>query len=166
MTELVSESLGEAHLIDQFSCGNAALDGWLVRSAHHAQSMRTARTFIWHRGDLRVVAYFSLAAHLLNRADMPSRTGRGSPDQIPSIMLARLALSTELHDDGLGGELLHDALSRAVAASELAGARLVVVDAINESAAEFYRHHGFVQVPGNPSRMVQKMSDIVASLAA
>ena len=165
MTKFVSESLSEAHLLDEFTCGVAALDGWLVRSAHHAQSMRTARTFVWHRGDRCVVAYFSLAAHLLNRADMPTRAGRGSPDQIPAVMLARLALSTELHSEGLGGELLHDALTRAVATSELAGARLVVVDAINESATKFYRHHGFVSVPGNPSRLVQKMSDIAASIA-
>jgi hypothetical protein len=65
---------------------------------------------------------------------------------------------------GLGGELLWDALSRSVAASQLAGARVVVVDAVDAQAASFYCHHGFREVPGNPFRLVQKMSDIAAAL--
>ena len=42
--------------------------------------------------------------------------------------------------------------------------RLVVVDAVDDRAAAFYRHHGFFAVPGNPHRLVQKTSDILASL--
>jgi Acetyltransferase (GNAT) domain len=72
------------------------------------------------------------------------------------VLLARLALDRSLQGQGLGGELLVDALSRAVQASEVAAARLVVVDAIDEAAAAFYEHHGFVAVPGNRQRLVQK----------
>jgi GNAT superfamily N-acetyltransferase len=123
-----------------------------------------ARTFVWHGGDKVVVAYFSLAAHLVVRADLPPRLGRGSPDAIPAVLLARLALDRSLQGQGLGGELLVDALSRAVQASEVAAARLVVVDAIDEAAAAFYEHHGFVAVPGNRQRLVQKVNDIAAAL--
>jgi hypothetical protein len=66
----------------------------------------------------------------------------------------------------LGGELLWDALSRAATASEIAAARLVVVDAIDANAARFYRHYGFIEVPGNPYRLVQKMNDIATALRA
>ena len=128
--------------------------------------MRTARSFVWHAGDDVVVAYFSLAAHLVTRAAMPKKAARGAPDAIPSILLARLALDRTLHGQGLGGELLWDALSRSLAASEIAAARLVVVDAIHDSAARFYEHHGFVRVPGTPHRLVQKLSDIAAALDA
>ncbi len=160
----VSETLADQHLLEQFSCGNDALDTWLHKHARHAQSMRTARTFVWHDGDQLVVAYFSLAAHLVVRADLPPRIGRGAPDAIPAVLLARLALDRSLHGQGLGGELLVDALSRAVQASEVAAARLVVVDAIDEAAASFYGHHGFTAVPGNRQRLVQKISDIAAAL--
>ena len=80
------------------------------------------------------------------------------------MLLARLALDRALHGQGLGGELLLDALSRAVQASEVAAARLVVVDAIDEAAARFYEHHGFTAVPGNRQRLVQRISDIAAAL--
>ena len=79
-------------------------------------------------------------------------------------MLARLALDQSLHGGGLGGELIWDALSRARAAADTVAARLVVVDAVDRSAAAFYGHHGFVAVPGNPNRLIQKMSNIAAAL--
>lgn len=160
----VSEQLDQYHLLDGFRCGVEVLDRWLIDHAAHARSMRTARTFVWHTGDRRVVAYFSLAAHLVVRAELPGKLGRGSPTSIPAVMLARLALDTGLQGEGLGGELLWDALTRARAASDIAAARLVVVDAIGTEAASFYQHHGFVPVPENPNRLIQKMSDIAVAL--
>jgi GNAT superfamily N-acetyltransferase len=160
----VSESLADRHQLEPFSSGSDALDVWLQRHARHAQSMRTARTFVWHAGDDLMVAYFSLAAHLVVRAELPRKIARGAPDAIPAVLLARLALDRSLHGQGLGGELLLDALSRAVRASKVAAARLVVVDAIDEAAAAFYEHHGFTAVPGNRQRLVQRISDIAAAL--
>lgn len=164
MADYVSERLVLHHQLVEFRCGVEALDRWLVDHAAHAQSMRTAQTFVWHTGDNRVVAYFSLAAHLVVRGELPSRIGRGSPFSIPAVMLARLALDRGLHSDGLGGELLWDALTRARLASDIAAARLVVVDAISPEADSFYQYHGFVPIPGNPYRLVQKLSNIAAAL--
>jgi GNAT superfamily N-acetyltransferase len=160
----VSEPLADRHQFEPFSSGSDALDVWLQRYARHAQSMRSARTFVWHAGDDLVVAYFSLAAHLVVRAELPRKIARGAPDAIPAVLLARLALDRSLHGQGLGGELLLDALSRAVQASDVAAARLVVVDAIDEAAVAFYEHHGVTAVPGNRQRQVQKISDIAAAL--
>ncbi len=165
MDLFTSEALAEHHQLEQFSSGNHALDAWLRDHARHAQSMRTARTFVWHAGDGLVVAYFSLAAHLVVRAELPPKIGRGSPDAVPAVLLARLALDRSLHGQGLGGELLVDALSRAVQASEVAAARLAVVDAIDGAAADCYEHHGFIAVPGNRQRLVQNISDIAAALS-
>ena len=164
MLGFISERLGPHHDLDGFGCGVEALDRWLIDHAAHAQSMRTAQTFVWHAGDNRVAAYFSLAAHLVVRAEVPNKVGRGSPASIPAVLLARLALDVSLHGDGLGGELLWDALTRSRAASDIAAARLVVVDAISPRAAAFYQHHGFAPIPGNPYRLVQRMSDIAAAL--
>lgn len=57
-----------------------------------------------------------------------------------------------------------EALRKAVAAGEAAVVRLVVVDAIDEQAASFYRHHGFVTAPDHPMRLYRRMSDIRTSL--
>jgi len=42
----------------------------------------------------------------------------------------------------------------------------VVVDAIDEAAATFSEHHGFIAVPGNRQRLVQKTRDIAAALGS
>jgi GNAT superfamily N-acetyltransferase len=159
-----SERLAEDHRLDRFDSGNATLDAWLRDYARHAQAMRTAQTFVWHAGDRVALAYFSLASHLVVRAQLPPKLGRGAPDAIPAVLLAKLALDRSLQGQGLGGELLVDALSRSVQASEIAAARVVVVDAIDDPAAAFYEHHGSVAVPGNPYRLVQKIGDIAAAL--
>ena len=159
-----SEELREEHDRSRFDSGNAELDHWLREHALHASAMNTGRTFVWHRGNRVVVAYFTLAAHLIAREILPKRTGRGSPSIIPAILLARLALDRSLHRQGLGAELLWDALTRAVAANRQAAARVVVVDAVDERAASFYEHFGFERVPGHANRLVQKLSSIEAAL--
>lgn len=159
-----SEPLSEAHRLDGFSSGKQELDVWLKQSGLHAQAIRTARTFVWHRGNRQVVAYFSLAAHLVCREDLPGTVGRGSRNRIPAVLLARLALDSALHRRGLGAELLWDALSRTVAAADLAAARVVVVDAIDDVAATFYARYGFITIPGTTWRLVQKISDVAAAL--
>ena len=162
--DIVSEALHERHDRSRFRCGVASLDDWLSRHALHAERRRTARTFVWHMGDAGVVAYYSLAAHLIVRDELPPAIGRGDPGRIPALLLARLALDSSLHGKGCGGLLLVEAMSRAVRASESAGARYLVVDAVDERAADFYSHHGFRRAPGT-HRLVQRVTDVAAALA-
>lgn len=159
-----SEHLAARHDLEHFDSGNDTLHGWLRRAARHAEAANTGRTFIWvEPGSSAVVGYFTLAAHLVRRADIPKSVGHGSPDAIPAVLLARLALSRPLQGRGLGGQLLLDALERAVEASDRAAARLVVVDAIDDQAAAFYRRYGFRACP-DPRRLVRKTSEVAAAL--
>jgi GNAT superfamily N-acetyltransferase len=160
----VTEAIADGHRLTAFDCGKPELDLWLRDSARHAESHRTARTFVWHEGDGVVVAYYSLAAHLIERDTLSKKQARGNPAQIPAILLARLALDKTLHGRGLGSVLLADALFRAVAASINVGCRFVVVDAIDVTAASFYEAHGFTPIPDDPYRLVRKLSDIAADL--
>jgi ribosomal protein S18 acetylase RimI-like enzyme len=70
------------------------------------------------------------------------------------------------HGKRIGSRLLAQALRIAVIASDAAAARLVVVDAIDDRAAAFYRRWGFIDVPENPHRLFRKISDIRRSLDA
>ncbi len=159
----VPEPIGPQHDCSQFDSGEPVLDDWLRDHALHARQMRSATTFVWHRGDNVVIAYYSLAAHLIERDEIPPRIGRGSPRQIPSILIARLVLARSMHRQGHGGALLADCLLRAVNASERVAARCAVVDAIDEDARRFYEHYGFQAIP-DTNRLLQKMSDIAAAL--
>lgn len=110
------------------------------------------------------MGYFAIAPHLVAREGTPARVGRGAPSQIPAILLAKLALDRRLQGTGLGADLLIKALEVIVEAGKMAGGKLVVVDAIDEEAAAFYRHHDFEPLAADRSRLVKKLSTIAKAL--
>jgi GNAT superfamily N-acetyltransferase len=145
----VSAALTDQHVTQGFGCGKEALDTWLTTQAARAQAARTARTFVWTwPDDPRVVAYYSIAPTQVHRQSLPAVKLAGGYSVVPGYLLARLALDSGLHGQGLGSQLLIDALERIVVAAGSAGGRLIVVDAIDDAAQTFYRHHDFVAVPG------------------
>ncbi|MFM7148098.1 MAG: hypothetical protein ACKOW5_17445 [Actinomycetales bacterium] len=160
----VSESLGNDHELGSFDSGNSLLDDWLKNEARRAQRARTAHVSAWHRADSHVVeAYYAIAPTTVVGEGL-SRSARGGySGSIPGYLIAKLALSRDLHGAGLGGQLLLDALETVAAAANLASGRFVVVDAIDDHAHGFYRHHG-LQPIGNSMRLVARIDTVIASL--
>jgi GNAT superfamily N-acetyltransferase len=159
------ERLAAHHDTASFDSGNDELDGWLQRHALPAQQMDSGRTFVLVRGE-RVVGYFSLTMGSVLREDAPAKLVRGLPAYpVGMVLLARLAVDVSEQGAGRGGLLLSEALRKAVEAGEAAAARLVIVDAIDDTAVAFYRHHGFVLAPGHDYRLYRRTKDIRASLA-
>jgi hypothetical protein len=102
----VPESLGVGHDLSEFNSGEEELDIWLKRSAMEGQKKGTGRTFVWAARDdprHRILAYYTLAAHVIEREQLPKKLGRGVPRQLPAVLLGRLALDWSLHGQGLGG---------------------------------------------------------------
>lgn len=165
MSAYFSERLRPDHDLSGFSSGRDALDHWLKDAALQADRSGTGRTYVLVDRSHHVVAYFTLAPHLVRRSDVPKAAAHGAPDAIPSILLARLAVAESLHGRGLGGIVLAHALEVALEGMRKAGGRLIVVDAIDADAASFYAHHGFVAVPGNPHRLMMKASAAARSLS-
>lgn len=147
-----------------FSCGRAELDDWLRSAGLNADASGTGRTHVWVDDAGTVVAYHVLAPHLVLRGDVSRKIGRGSPDIIPAILLARLAFAEDHQGKGFGEALLFDALERALHGIEIVGGRLIVVDAIDERAARFYERYEFVRTPRDRGRLVIKASDAARSL--
>jgi GNAT superfamily N-acetyltransferase len=87
------------------------------------------------------------------------------PEQVPLLLIGRLAVDEEWRGRGLGSALLVDALRRCLAASEIAGARGVVAHAIDDTAVGFYERHGFVRCPLGERVMLMPI-ETVRSLVA
>lgn len=155
------EPLNEDHLVDRFDSGVIQIDRWLQHSARVAQAAGTAATYVVARGRL-VVGYYALAMSAVDHVGSPSRLRRGMPDPVPVVLLARLAVGRDEQGRHLGGHLLVDALRRCVRGGREFGARAVVVDAIDEQAADFYRHFDFHDLDSR--RQWRRLSDIAAAL--
>ncbi|HUP15125.1 MAG TPA: GNAT family N-acetyltransferase [Acidimicrobiia bacterium] len=161
---LCLQRLSRDHDVIGFESESEELDRWLQQHALAAQEMDTARTFLLIRGR-RMVGYFSLTMGSVLREKAPTRLVRGMPGYpVGTVLLARLAVDHRHQGRGLGALLLTEALRKALAAGEAAAARLVVVDAIDEQAAAFYQHHGFIATPEHPLRLYRRIKDIRASL--
>jgi GNAT superfamily N-acetyltransferase len=144
------EPLAARHNVSRFTNGiHSSLDRWLRERAHSSEAL-SARTYVVCSADEpdRVVGYFSISAAVEQRNALPSaKLRRGMPEQVPLLLIGRLAVDVEWRGRGLGSALLADALRRCLAASEIAGIRAVVAHAIDETAVTFYERHGFIRSP-------------------
>jgi GNAT superfamily N-acetyltransferase len=163
VTSWISQPLGSEHDISAFDCSVPSLNDWLKEQARRAQASDTARTYVWTSEDAAVVAYYAVTPTQVMRGEISGGLA-GGVSVVPAYLLASLALDKTLQGQGLGGELLHDALTLLLRAAEKAAGRLIVVDAIDEKAATFYRHHDFIPVRDNPLKLVMKISTVRAAL--
>jgi GNAT superfamily N-acetyltransferase len=164
VTAWVSERVNRGHELDSFDCGVTALNAWLRRDALRADRQNTARTYVWTQENSTIVrAYYAIAPTTVRKTGVP-RSVRGGHTNLPSYLLARLALDQSLQGRGLGAALLLDALRRVDGAVAQAGGRLLVVDAASAAAADLCRHFGFVQI-GDSNRCHLRASVIRMLLA-
>ncbi len=142
--------LTAAHRLSDFANGcHASLDDWLKRRALTAEGV-SARTYVATLTDTAhdVVGYHCIVAANVERAALPSaKLRRNMPDDVPLLLIRRLAVDQNHQGKGLGSSLVVDAVSRAVAASEVVGARAIAAHAIDDAAAFFCNRHAFVEAP-------------------
>lgn len=150
----VCEVLAGGHDVSAFDSTQPMLDDWLQKAARDSDGRNLTRTYVWHAGNNVVVAYYALMPYFLEREMLIRKQARGLPDRISCYLIARLALNRHLHGQRLGSQLLASALTRAAIGAQDLGGRYVVVDAIDDAAASFYRHHGFEPILGRPDRLV------------
>jgi predicted N-acetyltransferase YhbS len=113
----------------------------------------------------KVVGYYSLSAGSVRKEESPVRIAKGlAKHPIGVILLARLAIDRTEHGAGLGETLLVDALTRALTAADAIGARAILVHAIDEGAASFYKKFGFEPSPLDPKQLMLLMKDLRATL--
>lgn len=144
---LVVEQLKpKRHDRDDFACGEPTLDAYLRQRAaqHHRDGISTTHVLIDDAEPARVLGYYSLSAAQLLLSDLqePDRTRLpGYP--VPAIRMGRLAVSSREQGKGHGEYLLAHAVARCLGLREQLGVRVLLVDALHEKAASFYRVYGF-----------------------
>ncbi len=156
------QPLTAAHRIDEFLCGEASLDGWLKRRALAKQMSGATRTFVVADQDDRVYGYYAMAAGAVAHQMATSGVRRNMPDPVPVMVLARLAVDHRAQGVKLGAALLQDAVNRAVAVSQNAGVRALLVHALHDRAKQFYEHYGFQASPQHPMTLMLRLNIVKA----
>jgi GNAT superfamily N-acetyltransferase len=159
---LLVRRLEKDDLVNQFDCGDQALNDYLKRFAWQNQNRHSVGvTYVAAETEVprAVIGYHTLASSSIPKASFPGNAGqRLSPyHDVPVVLLARLAVDRRFQQRGVGQTLLRHALELSLAVREQVGCRCVLVDAY-PSAVPWYGRFGFVPIGGAPAGVpTQKM---------
>jgi hypothetical protein len=153
-----------------FDCGEPSYNEWLIHDATRAVDSGSAAVHLLVKthtdgadqqdGD-RVVGYFAICPTLVVRDDAPKQVRRGLLRSAPGWLLAKLALDQSLRGDPerqWGRQLLREALLTVIAAAELGGGQVIVVDPDNAGLVDWYAANGFLSSGGPDLRMYLKVA--------
>jgi len=155
MVKWIVELPGKDHQRADFSCGHGALDDFLKKLAgqYARRRLGTAHVAVV-RGQPHVLGYCTLAPSHFEFASAPAELLQGLPRHpVPSLLLARLAVTQSERGHGLGKFLLLDAFERCLQVAREVAFRAIEVEAIDGRAAAFYRKFGFLPFPSDPHHL-------------
>lgn len=134
------------HVREGFACGEPSLDTYLHQQAaqHHRDGISTTHVLVDDAHRARILGYYSLSAAQLLLTDLQEADRHRLPNYpVPAIRMGRLAVSSSEQGKGHGDLLLAHAVARCLGLRGQLGVRVLLVDALNENAARFYRSYGF-----------------------
>jgi GNAT superfamily N-acetyltransferase len=99
----------------------------------------------------QILGFYTLLAHEIDTGQVPST--RRLPRRLACVLLGRLAVDRSAQRRGLGRIMLLDAIARTRATIEHAAGIGLVVDALHDQAATFYRGFGFEAFKDDPLRL-------------
>lgn len=152
------------HDVTVFDCGDPVLNDWLKHRALKNES-RFSRTYVVCERNV-VAAYFCIATGSVERTAAPGKLRRNAPDVIPISVIGRLAVSRSHARQGLGADILSDALRRIAVASQSIGIAAVLVQAKDDSAKRFYMACAeFIEYPADSRALFLPIETVIAGFS-
>ena len=146
-----------AHDRASFVSGAESLDRYFRERVSQDIRRRAANCFVAVDPGGDVAGFYTLAATSLPLDRVAPERAKKLPrySLVPAVLLGRLAVAKAHQGKRLGAALVADALLRA-ARSEIA-AHLMVVDAKDEKAAQFYEHLEFERLADGGFRLIRAL---------
>lgn len=162
-----TEPLGSQHDRAAFDCGTDELNRYLRTQATQDVRRKASTVFVMVQIEepSRICAYFTLSACSLALGEIPQQLLRhlARYPQVSGTLLGRLAVDRSRQGQGSGKLALGQALRMAYENAAVIGSSLVIVDAIDETAAAFYQRRGFLRLPDS-LRLIVPMRSVAAEL--
>ena len=148
MTKQISldfKLLDKTHDRSAFDCGDKTLNKYLLERSGQELRRNIAFPYLMTlKGQNKVCGYYTLSASSVQANKLPSEITKVTRyDYLPAVLIGRLALDKTYHGKGYGQYLLIDALRRISRSKDFA-VTLIVVEAKNQKAEDFYKHFGFI----------------------
>jgi len=163
------EPISRKHDRKVFDCGDAAMNEFLQRYARQSHDLGGAKTVlaIDDADNKTILGFYSLAPGAVAYADTPEMIRRGlAQHEVPGFRLARIATHVRLQGQGLGGQLLAAAARRCLRAAAEVGGVVLIIDAKNDRAAQWYADYGAAALSERPLTLVMSLATFGAELKA
>lgn len=161
------EPVAKKHDRKGFDCGEPELNEFLSKHARQSHERGGAKTFVAvDEADQKTIyGYYSLSPASVEYARAPEVIRRGlGRYEIGAYRLSRLAVSTPMQGQGLGGQLLLAAGRRCLRVAEQAGGTVMLIDAKNERVAAWYARYGALLLLDAPRSLLLPLDLIKAAL--
>jgi GNAT superfamily N-acetyltransferase len=153
--------LAKYHARADFDCGDSDLNLYLRRYARQNHDSGGAKCFVAAPVEppARVLGFYTLSPASLEFARTPALATRGlGRYDVPAFRLGRLAVERSVQGRGLGGALLLRAAARCIRVAQEVGGVALLIDAKNETAAQWYEGYGAVALLDAPLSLVLPLS--------
>lgn len=142
-----------------FDCGEPELNSYLRFTARQHVDKGYAQVWVavTQPGFSQIVGYYTLSMTSLTPDELEGKSG---VRRVPAILLGKLAVDKRYHGQGIGIRLLMHAQRSALLLSRQVGVHALVVDALHEQAAAFYRKYDFEELTTGPLHLYKTIKDI------
>jgi ribosomal protein S18 acetylase RimI-like enzyme len=157
----VIDALVSDHDRTGFSSGSDALDRYFREQVAQDQRRRATACYVARDpAAAKIAGYYTLAAAGIPLAEVPATLAKRLPryPSVPVARLGRLAVDRAYRGQGLGGASLWDATLRAFRSQVAVFA--LAVDAKDDAAEAFYRHHGFIGFGSTPRHLILPLGNL------
>ena len=160
--KFIIELLGSKHDRAAFSCGVEFLDTYLRKQAGQDLKKHAAVSFVLTPNGSTIAGYYTLSQYAVQLVNVPPEVEKKLPKYplVPTTLIGRLAVSTAFRGQGHGETLLIDALHRILQHSREVASAGVIVDAMDATAATFYKKYGFLELPYVERRLFLPMRTV------
>ena len=149
--------LSKEHYKRDFECGCSLLDNYIKTQAKQDVGRDLSACFVLQNPDSHVMGYYNLSANSIDREIFPENLRKKLPssyEDLPAILLGRLAIDNRYKGKRYGEYLLVDAVIRCARLSESLGSIAIIVDPVDDKAASFYEAYGFALLPDSKKMFI------------
>lgn len=165
VTSWREEPIAKRHDRKGFDCGQADLNEFLVKYARQAADSGASKTYVAvdDADGVTILGFYTLSPAQVefDLAPERARPAGGGRHPVGGFRLGRLAVGHALQGQGLGGQLLIAAARRCIRASTQVGGSLLLIDAKDQRAADWYRSYGALEIPKMPRSLVLPYAVII-----
>ncbi|MEO5347832.1 MAG: GNAT family N-acetyltransferase [Magnetococcus sp. YQC-9] len=164
------EAISKRHQRKTFDCGQMEMNIFLSRYARQAHESGASKTYVAvdPAGGEKILGFYTLTPTEIEFSLMPPEVRPVGSGRYPvaGFRLARLAVDKSVQGRGLGGALLISAARRAIRASLEVGGTMLVMDAKDSYAADWYKNYGAIEIPARPLLLVLSYKVFLAVMQA